>query len=326
MVAPRTRRHAARQLHRLRQAAVGQPADRRHQGVRPLRRHARHCVSSGEGRFLLGTDNPGSPNLQAGLAKLPIYTTWGGTAGVAQRFNRLELSVKGSVDRTVYQDSELTDGTTSSNDDRNYNQYRRAGARQLRDSRPASSRSSRSAPTSACTTLPFDRNGIAPQTRSAFTPKAGVTFELTAPSHRRSLGRLSSRATTKTRRLQDAARLGGRCLAGLGRHRPDHRDAHRQFARRRIGRRRRLRRAAARRRPAGRSRVPPLADRHRRSSATASTTMSAGSIATDRRTSLGPRSTYKFSREFRLKGEFRQEWMRSNVPASTTTPASSCSG
>ena len=54
----------------------------------------------GEGRFLLGTDNPGSPNLQADLAKLPIFTTWGATAGLAQRFNRLDLAVKGSVDRT----------------------------------------------------------------------------------------------------------------------------------------------------------------------------------------------------------------------------------
>ena len=81
----------------------------------------------GEGRFLLGTDNPGSPNLQADLAKLPIFTTWGATAGLAQRFNRLDLAVKGSVDRTTYQNSELTDGTSVSNEDRNYNQYRVQG-------------------------------------------------------------------------------------------------------------------------------------------------------------------------------------------------------
>jgi hypothetical protein len=55
----------------------------------------------GEGRFLLGTDNPGSPNLQAGLAKLPIFTTLGATAGMAQRFNRLDVAVKGSMDRTT---------------------------------------------------------------------------------------------------------------------------------------------------------------------------------------------------------------------------------
>ncbi len=46
---------------------------------------------------------------------------------MAQRFNRLDLSVKGSVDRTDYQDSELTDGTSVSNQDRNYYQYRVQG-------------------------------------------------------------------------------------------------------------------------------------------------------------------------------------------------------
>jgi hypothetical protein len=75
------------------------------------------------GRLLVSTDNPGSPNLQAGLAKLPIFTTVGGSAGLGQRFNRFDLSVKGDVERTVYQNSTLTDGSTASNDDRDYNQY-----------------------------------------------------------------------------------------------------------------------------------------------------------------------------------------------------------
>lgn len=76
-----------------------------------------------QARGLVSTDNPNSPNLQAGLAKLPIYTSVGGYAGLGQRFNRLDLSVKGDVERTVYQESLLTDGSTASNDDRNYNQY-----------------------------------------------------------------------------------------------------------------------------------------------------------------------------------------------------------
>jgi hypothetical protein len=76
-----------------------------------------------EARDLVSTDNPGSPNLQAGLSKLPVFTTFGGSAGVGQRFNRFELNVKGDVDRTVYQNSSLTDGSTASNADRQYNQY-----------------------------------------------------------------------------------------------------------------------------------------------------------------------------------------------------------
>lgn len=75
------------------------------------------------GRLLVATDNPGSPNLQAGLAKLPVYTTVGGSAGVGQKLNRFDLSLKGDAERTAYQASKLTDGSTASNDDRNYNQY-----------------------------------------------------------------------------------------------------------------------------------------------------------------------------------------------------------
>jgi len=75
------------------------------------------------GRVLISTDNPGSPNLQAGLAKLPIYVVGGGTIGLGERFNRFDLSIKGDIERTVYQQSTLTDGSTASNDDRNYDQY-----------------------------------------------------------------------------------------------------------------------------------------------------------------------------------------------------------
>lgn len=74
-------------------------------------------------RILVSTDNPGSPNLQAGLARLPVYTTYGGYAGIGQKFSRFDLSLKGDIERTAYQDSTLTDGTSASNADRNYNQY-----------------------------------------------------------------------------------------------------------------------------------------------------------------------------------------------------------
>lgn len=74
-------------------------------------------------RLLVSTDNPGSPNLQAGLAKLPLFATYGGSAGLGHRFNRVDLSIKGDAERTSYQNSTLTDGSTASNADRNYNQY-----------------------------------------------------------------------------------------------------------------------------------------------------------------------------------------------------------
>jgi hypothetical protein len=74
-------------------------------------------------RLLVGTDNPGSPNVEAGLSKLPIFTTAGGNAGLGYRFNRFDVAIKGDAERTAYQDSTFTDGTTGSNKDRNYNQY-----------------------------------------------------------------------------------------------------------------------------------------------------------------------------------------------------------
>lgn len=76
-----------------------------------------------QARLRVFTDNPGSPNIQAGLSRYPLATAFGGTAGVEHDFNRLRVSVAGLADRTVYQQSQLTDGTTSSNDDRNFNQF-----------------------------------------------------------------------------------------------------------------------------------------------------------------------------------------------------------
>jgi hypothetical protein len=73
-------------------------------------------------RLRIATDNPGSPNIQAGLAKYPIYTTLGGTFGFDQNFNRLNIAAGATIDRTVYQDSQLTDGTSTTNDDRNFTQ------------------------------------------------------------------------------------------------------------------------------------------------------------------------------------------------------------
>jgi hypothetical protein len=76
-----------------------------------------------ENRVLVTTDNPGSPNLGAGLASLPIDTTVGGTLGVVQNFNRLNVSLRGTIDNATFQPSQLTDGTSSSNTDRDFNQY-----------------------------------------------------------------------------------------------------------------------------------------------------------------------------------------------------------
>jgi hypothetical protein len=84
---------------------------------------SRNTYLNFEGRYLISTDRPGSPNIQADLAKLPIAQTFGGTAGIGQRFNRIEVTAKATADRTFYQDSTFIDGQTESNDDRNFNRY-----------------------------------------------------------------------------------------------------------------------------------------------------------------------------------------------------------
>lgn len=76
-----------------------------------------------EGRYKLLADSPSDPNLPQGIAKPPLYYQTGATAGLAHRFNYLEISAKGLFDRTAYDTAELNDGTTISLQDRNYDQY-----------------------------------------------------------------------------------------------------------------------------------------------------------------------------------------------------------
>jgi hypothetical protein len=126
-------------------------------------------------RLLLATDNPGSPNVQAGLARYPIYTTFGGTFGVDQHFNRLQISAGGTVDRTVYQDSTLTDGSTSSNDDRNFNQYGGVG-RVSYELTPAVKPFVEAEGDTRSHDLLVDRNGFARNSNGGYA-KAGTSFE-----------------------------------------------------------------------------------------------------------------------------------------------------
>lgn len=76
-----------------------------------------------EGRYKLLADSPSDPNLPQGIAKPPLYYQTGATAGLAHQFNRLEISAKGVFDRTAYDEAELNDGSIISLKDRNYDQY-----------------------------------------------------------------------------------------------------------------------------------------------------------------------------------------------------------
>jgi hypothetical protein len=129
-----------------------------------------------QGRLLVATDNPGSPNVQAGLQRYPIYTTVGGTFGVDQNFNRLQVSAGATVDRTDYQWSKLTDGTSSSNDDRNYSQYGGLG-RVSYDLIPGLKPFGEIVGNVRAYDLLVDRNGYQ-RSSSGGSVRAGTSFEL----------------------------------------------------------------------------------------------------------------------------------------------------
>jgi hypothetical protein len=128
-----------------------------------------------QARLRVATDNPGSPNVQAGLAKFPIYTTIGGTFGFDQNFNRLQVSGGATVDRTAYTDSKLTDGTSSSNDDRNFNQYGGVG-RITYELTPGVKPFVEAQADNRVHDVKLDRNGFARDSTGGYV-KAGTSFE-----------------------------------------------------------------------------------------------------------------------------------------------------
>ncbi len=128
-------------------------------------------------RLRVATDNPGSPNIQAGLARYPLYATLGGTVGVDQTFNRLQLSAGGTIDRTSYQQSKLTDGTLASNDDRNFNQYGGVG-RVSYDLLPGVKPFAEIEGDTRQHDQALDRSGFARDSSGGYA-KAGTSFELT---------------------------------------------------------------------------------------------------------------------------------------------------
>ncbi len=129
----------------------------------------------GQVRLRLSTDNPGSPNIQAGLARYPVYATLGSTLGVDQSFNRLQVSAGGTVDRTVYTDSKLTDGSSTSNDDRNFNQFGGVG-RLSYDLMPGVKPFAEIEGDSRLHDIRFDRSGYVRDSSGGYV-KAGTSFE-----------------------------------------------------------------------------------------------------------------------------------------------------
>lgn len=282
------------------------------------------------GRVLVNTDTPGSPNLQAGLAKRPIYTTFGGTAGLGQRFNRFDVSVRGDAERTVYQQSVLTDGSTSSNADRNYNQYTGAvrGGYELT---PGVTPFAEVSADTRVRDLNTDQSGYQRGSRG-LTAKVGSTFELSRllsgevalgytrrdyqdarlPQLSGLIGNASLVWTVNaltTVKFVAASTIGESTISGVSGI--FYRDAGLQIDH------------AFRRWLIGSVKLGVGLDSYKGSdigggaAALCNCVVSApGGTAADRvdqRFSAGLGLTYKLNRSAQIKGEFRQDWLRSNV-------------
>ncbi|MCO5089434.1 outer membrane beta-barrel protein [Bosea sp. (in: a-proteobacteria)] len=76
-----------------------------------------------ETRLRLDTQRPGSPDLTAAVAGRPQIWQYGGSAGMTHDINRLQLTLRGSVDRSDYEDARLSNGAMLSQKDRNMTQY-----------------------------------------------------------------------------------------------------------------------------------------------------------------------------------------------------------
>ena len=260
------------------------------------------------GRMLVATDNPGSPNLQAGLSKLPIYTTYGGSAGLGQRFNRFDLSLKGDAERTAYQVSSLTDGSTASNEDRNYDQY---GVK-LRGGYELSPGVTPFIEVGADTRrhdLEVDRSGYQRNSKGV-TGRVGTTFELSRlltgeislgytrrnyedPRLEQLSGLIGDASLVWTANALTTVTLTGKSAIGestnAGTSGVLYRDIGMQVDH------------SFRRWLIGSAKLGFGLDDY------------VGTLRTDKRFSAGAGLTYKISRSIQLKGEFRQDWLRSNV-------------
>ncbi len=74
-------------------------------------------------RGRIDTETPGTVNLVGGTQERPLTFQSGATAGVTQRFNRLAVSARATVDRSTFSDTTLAGGGILTQQDRNFTQY-----------------------------------------------------------------------------------------------------------------------------------------------------------------------------------------------------------
>ena len=140
--------------------------------------------------------------------------------GVDQNFNRLQVSAGATVDRTDYQYSKLTDGTSTTNDDRNFNQYGGVG-RVSYDLMPGLKPFGEVRAKAASHDLWLDRSGYQRDSSGGYV-KGRHQFRTLAAVDRRNRASARRRATYDDPRLQSSAGPAGIGLAGVDRDAADH--------------------------------------------------------------------------------------------------------
>jgi hypothetical protein len=76
-----------------------------------------------EGRAALTTEPAGSPDAVTSAKRPPEIYTFAGMGAYVQRFNRLELGLRGTVERSLYQDAKLIAGGIQDLSDRDFTAY-----------------------------------------------------------------------------------------------------------------------------------------------------------------------------------------------------------
>ena len=76
-----------------------------------------------EGHYLIDTQRPSSPDLNAPVVSRPVIFTEGASVGLTQRFNRLIATIRGTIDRYDYEDAKLPGGAVIDQSDRAMTQY-----------------------------------------------------------------------------------------------------------------------------------------------------------------------------------------------------------
>jgi hypothetical protein len=74
-------------------------------------------------RGRLDSQTPGTANLTGAAEGRPLTYQYGGSLGATQRFNRLAVSLRGSIDRSDFEDARDSTGATISQKDRQFTQY-----------------------------------------------------------------------------------------------------------------------------------------------------------------------------------------------------------